>query len=93
MLYLCNIKKENKVLTIKKLKIMEELRERVEEVVIDTEYAYKVWIELLEAESELKFLKEKIRYALETEIENGEVPDDFVKSYRRDLKRITNRRK
>ena len=72
---------------------MEELRERVEEVVIDTEYAYKVWIELLEAESELKFLKEKIRYALETEIENGEVPDDFVKSYRRDLKRITNRRK
>ena len=72
---------------------MEELRERVEEVVIDTEYAYKVWIELLEAESEIKFLKEKIRYALETEIENGEVPDDFVKSYRRDLKRITNRRK
>ena len=72
---------------------MEELRERVEEVVIDTEYAYKVWIELLEAESEIKFLKEKIRYALETEIENGEVPDDFAKSYRRDLKRITNRRK
>lgn len=62
---------------------MEELIEKVENVVNGNEYAYKVWIEILDAESELKALKEKIRESLETEITNGGAPDNFSISYRK----------
>ena len=62
---------------------MEELREKVENVVNGNEYAYKVWIEILDAESELKALKEKIREVLETEITNEGAPDSFSISYRK----------
>jgi hypothetical protein len=62
---------------------MKELIEKVENVVNGNEYAYKVWIEILDAESELKALKEKIREALEKEITNGGAPDNFSISYRK----------
>lgn len=62
---------------------MKELIEKVENVVNGNEYAFKVWIEILDVESELKALKEKIREVLETEITNGGAPDNFSISYRK----------